>query len=155
MNVKQYRDNILIPTLKDIGMFSPSAVELLLRTALHESGMLEYIEQVGGGPALGFFQMEPPTLDDLITNLQPKHIDKTELLYSYKPPKLGWDAALCRCLVFQVVACRLQYWRFPEPLPRPGDAEGMWRYYRKYWNSSKGKARKKPFHEAWERYRLL
>src|SRR5260221_162978 len=42
-------------------------VELLLGTALQESG-LTYRVQLGGGPARGLFQMEPNTHDDIWDN---------------------------------------------------------------------------------------
>ena len=147
MDMKQFRDYIVVPTLDKIGLLSPSAVKLLLITAAHESEGLTYIEQLGKANARGFFQMETDTLDDLIKNLGFNRPDLIDKLYGFKPPQNSMHDALYTCLAFQVVACRLQYWRFPEPLADYNDDEGMWRYYKKYWNTHLGDAAR---HEVFE-----
>jgi hypothetical protein len=47
------------------GLDKPEAVELLLGTCAQESAFGTYIRQLGGGPALGVFQMERITFQDL------------------------------------------------------------------------------------------
>ena len=51
--------------LLDFGLHSDHAVELMLMIAAHESLGFKFRRQIGGGPALGVFQMEPPTHDDI------------------------------------------------------------------------------------------
>jgi hypothetical protein len=41
---------------------------LLLGTALTESGDMHYLHQLGNGPALGVYQMEPTTHEDIYDN---------------------------------------------------------------------------------------
>lgn len=51
----------------------PDAEEMLLGIAAHESHCGEYLRQVGGGPALGIWQMEPAAHDDCWTNFLNYH----------------------------------------------------------------------------------
>ena len=72
----QYRE-VIIDTLQKFeqlggAKFSTDAVELLMMIAAHESLMGKYIKQVNG-PALGLFQMEPVTHDDLYKNFISKN----------------------------------------------------------------------------------
>jgi hypothetical protein len=54
--------------LKDWGMYSPEAVELLAMMCAHESLGTRYRRQVGGGPARGIFQIEIRTHDSIWDN---------------------------------------------------------------------------------------
>lgn len=150
MNPLQYRDNVLDPVLKTIGLYSASASKLMMLTAAHESHF-EYIRQIKG-PARGLFQMEFPTYTDLVEQLSARHPDKIAWLDRFKPPQINPLEALAICLPFQVVACRLQYWRFPEPLP--DDWEGMWDYYKAFWNTPEGKATREEFFNNAKRYKI-
>ena len=71
INKDQFRD-LIRRTLKDITLYSEDAVDLLMMTAAAESNLGEYLRQING-PALGAFQMEPGTHDDIWKNyLNPK-----------------------------------------------------------------------------------
>ena len=48
--------------LKDLNMYSEDAENLVYRTGMSESNY-KHLEQVKG-PALGFFQVEPDTIND-------------------------------------------------------------------------------------------
>ncbi len=52
INTTQFRDLVVRPTLKQINLYSASAVELLMGTAVQES-RLTYLQQLDEGPALG------------------------------------------------------------------------------------------------------
>ena len=52
---------------------TPEAADLIYGTALAETGLRE-IEQEGGGPALGYWQMEPTTHDDIWENYLKYHL---------------------------------------------------------------------------------
>ena len=66
MTPQDFIAEVVEPGLSAIGLDSQAARELLLGTALQETG-LRNIQQVGG-PALGYFQMEPATHDDIWEN---------------------------------------------------------------------------------------
>ena len=61
MKATQLREQVIAPALAKIDLFSPEAVALVLGTACVESQCGEYIKQMGKGPALGIFQIEPAT----------------------------------------------------------------------------------------------
>ena len=152
MIASQFLEYVVEPTLKRTGLYSPEAVKLLMMTAAHES-QFKFVEQVGGGEARGFFQMEEPTLDDLVDKLSVRHADKVQKLYDAKTASLSlWDSMYAN-FDLQVIAARLHYWRFPQPLPEIDDIEGMWRYYKQYYNTPLGKATKTRFLEDWARYK--
>jgi len=54
--------------LESIGLDKMDAANLLVQTAVHESGGLKYKEQLGGGPAKSYFQVEPKTVKSIIKN---------------------------------------------------------------------------------------
>ncbi|WP_338332147.1 hypothetical protein [Acetobacter sp. LMG 32666] len=62
LHISQFKLLIIRTTLQEIGLASDAAVNLLLGTALVESGIY-FLRQLRG-PALGFWQMEPATHDD-------------------------------------------------------------------------------------------
>lgn len=64
---KQLLQQVIVPALTWAGLESTTMFQLVLGTAMHESG-LRYLYQVGGGPALGLWQMEPATHDDIFAN---------------------------------------------------------------------------------------
>lgn len=119
-------------------MWSPEAEELLIGTAAHESQLGRYIVQVGG-PALGVFQMEPATFQDLY---------RTFLAYNNKLmgrihgviPMTGRTAYhMVTDLRYACVMARLKYYRVPEPLPAADDIQGQARYWKQHYNTPKGR----------------
>lgn len=137
--------------LRRIGMYSPEAEALMFGTAAHESGGFQYIYQ-NGGPALGFYQMEPATLDDLYTNYLNDRSGRRNMLEGLRPGKFQAVEALEVCFAYQVGACRLHYARFREPLPSALDIEGQAKYYKEYWNTVAGKATEQDYIDAYERH---
>ena len=60
LDAKQLRRLVIQPALSEIELWSPAAEELVLVTAIVES-RLSFIKQLGSGPALGLWQIEPDT----------------------------------------------------------------------------------------------
>ena len=137
MTPDQLRSEIIRPVLKGMDLWSQEAEELLLGTAIHESGGLKRIRQYEDGPALSYFQMEPATLFDLWDNFLVYRKDKMALLEKYKIPDLSLSENLILNPAFAVVAARLQYYRVPEPIPKKLDGQAA--YWKKYWNTENGK----------------
>jgi hypothetical protein len=67
MDATVFRDSFVKPGLLALDAWSPEAEMLVVGTAAQESNLV-YTRQIGGGPALGYFQMEPATHDDCWTN---------------------------------------------------------------------------------------
>jgi hypothetical protein len=67
MDAVTFRDSFVKPALLALDAWSPQAEMLVVGTAAQESNLI-YTRQLGGGPALGYFQMETATHDDCWTN---------------------------------------------------------------------------------------
>lgn len=110
---------------------SETAVRLLLMICAHESGGFTYCKQ-RGGPALGLFQMEPPTFDHVTNYL--KRSGRFPAVRPLPVERLVIDVE------YAAAIARVYLWTFPEPLPVADDLEGLARYAKKYWNTADGAA---------------
>lgn len=141
----QLREYIIRPVLNRIGLYSEAAEELLMLTAATESLCGEYIHQVGG-PALGIFQMEPRTHDDIWDNF-----------LKYKPALASHVKAYGRLaqqlpgdLYYACAMARVHYLRVSERLPSAMDVEGLAQYWKDHYNTHLGAGQP---HEAASNYR--
>jgi hypothetical protein len=133
--------------LYDIGKRSNEAVDLLMLTSAQESKMGYHLYQLENGPARGIFQIEPATHKCLHENFL--NYPKNEALRKQVGLYSSWSNAefdLVGNVPYQIVVCRLQYFRFPERLPWRDDFNddfnyvlALAKYWKKYWNTSKGK----------------
>lgn len=128
---------LITSVLKELGLHSDNAVNLLMGTAAQESHLGKYRKQIGGGPALGIFQMEPATFNDIVKNY-----------LRFKPGltvKIEGVARVCRFHaedienndLLAICMARVHYLRVSEAIP--SDVEGMARYWKKYYNTPLGK----------------
>lgn len=141
LDVDQFRQYIVRPTLESLQMWSPAAENLLIGTALTESKLI-YLSQLGNGPARGIFQMEDFTYKDLRKRLMEdyrKIMDKVlailtmEMLPATNSFLMGNMVAAC-------IFARLKYFFIAEKLPDADDLVGLGTYYKTYYNTNKGKA---------------
>ncbi len=103
-------------------------------TAAQESRMGTFLRQLGGGPALGIFQMEPDTCFDIWDNFLFFRRDLTaaiDLVCGTSEPNLD---ALLGDLRYQILMTRLHYLRIPAALPHPNDLLGQAHYWDQYYN---------------------
>lgn len=132
-----FRKNIVIPALVEIQSYSTDAENLVLETAMVESG-LHYVRQIGSGPALGFFQMERKTHDDIFSNFlgTTKRQHLIDGLCNLTD-RVGDASELETNPFYAAAMCRIHYLRQPGAIPstRIGRAE----YYKKYYNTPLGK----------------
>lgn len=146
----QIRD-LIRRTLKeadDVIPYSEDAVELLMLTAAQESHLGTYIKQIRG-PALGVFQMEPATHDDIWGN----YLIFKKQLASYVGLYVGYrystksadlpspvkSEALEANLVYAILMARVHYRRVPAALPPRDDIEAMATYWKRYYNTPEGR----------------
>ena len=99
----------------------------------------KYLQQIGG-PALGLFQMEPATHDDIWDNYLKYRTDIRQRLSHVLAPSPLKVYQLRTNLLYAAMMCRIHYWRVPEPLPDVDDIEGMANYHKIHYNSIYGKA---------------
>lgn len=150
MNKEEWRC-LIIMTLKEIGLYSTDAVELIMGTFAQESNF-KYTRQIGGGPALGYGQMELATFNDIVINY-----------LRYKPGLMGKIIKACEIIAFEpqqlidnkklmVCMTRLHYLRVKEPLPSYKDVWAMGEYWKQWYNTPTGKGTVKEFVENYTKY---
>lgn len=140
MDGQQLRTEIVRPALTALGLWSPTAERLVMGTAAHESAGFRYVRQLGGGPALSLWQIEPATYLDLMTNTLPGlRIDlraKFADLFARPARPYPEPEALVRDLFLGAAVCRLLYYRHPDPIP--DTLEGQAAMWKKLYNTPRG-----------------
>ena len=149
--LKQMKE-LVDDVLKKCGLYSEEAAELVFLTGLVES-KYKYIKQVGG-PARGFFQVEPFTAWDICVNYlayrrteamhYAKKLNLEEDLLIYPTEEL-MEELLEENIAVGILLCRLKYYRVPHPLPK--DTDGMAAYWKQFYNAG-GKGTVKHFLET-------
>lgn len=143
MDAKQLLTLVVRPELKKLGLHSRSAEQLVIGTVYQESNG-HFIQQVGGGPALGFIQMEPATYHDIWNNFlayrrslanKVTELASMESLDADMRPNVN---QLVSNLAFAIVMCRVHYLRVKEALPKADDVQGLGEYWKKYYNTTAG-----------------
>ena len=137
LDASQLRRLVIQPALSEIELWSPAAEELVLGTAIVES-RLSFIKQLGSGPALGLWQIEPDTHRDVYDNF----LDYREGLYDQviglSAPGQTFEENLTSNMQYGAAICRLCYYRAPEALPDEGDLQGQAAYWKRYYNTPLG-----------------
>lgn len=127
-NKKQFR-NLIDRVLGDYPeLSSESAIQLLLGTAAQESHFGTYLRQLGGGPAMGIFQMEPKTF----LWLRDKYKTKYPEIESREVTDLEWDLWLA------ILMARLRYRIVPVPLPDAHHIGALATYWKEHYNTVHG-----------------
>lgn len=153
---KNTLETIIQPTLLHLSLDSKAAQILVLGTAVHEStiGGVTKLEQVGG-PALGIYQIEPATEEDVWMNFlrfRPELRRKVEDLISPYPSRVD---QLRGNLYYATAICRIVYYRRKEPLPLETDLKGLAAYWKQFYNTPIGKGSPKDWLEHFELIRRL
>jgi len=141
LDVRQLKYEIVRPTLIALGLWSSAAENLLTGTALAES-RAAYVRQVGGGPAVGLWQMEPATHDDCWKNFLnfPEQSHLAAICTRMLAPDLSAAAQLTTNLRYACAMARIRFYRASEALPPATDAAGLSAYHKAYYNTSLGAA---------------
>lgn len=143
---------IIKEVLTTYGLYSPEAEELLILTAAAESNMGFYWFQVKG-PALGIFQMEPGTHDDIIDNFIRYHEHLRNAWVNMRKAVRPQAKQLVLDLEYAIFMARCHYLRdsakIPSPqyitignesIPDPRWLYELAEYYKRVWNTHLGKA---------------
>lgn len=140
---KKTLKSLIISVLKELNLHTDNAVNLLMGTAAQESHLGRYRKQLGGGPALGIFQMEPATFDDIVKNYlryKPElaaRIERVARISRFKAEDIENNDLLAICMA------RVHYLRVREAIP--SDLEGWARYWKRYYNTPLGKGTEEEF----------
>ena len=142
IKIEHFLDEVVIPTLKELDMYSEEACLLVVGTAIQES-RLHYLKQIPSGIAKGLCQMEEATHDDIWDNFLAYKPEIKQKLMGLVNPSMDLVDQLKGNLYYSVAMCRIHYYRVSEALP--SDLEGMARYWKKYYNTPLGAGTEKEF----------
>ncbi len=134
---------IIQTALTPLKLYSANIEELLCATAAQESHMGTYRTQLNG-PALGVYQMEPNTHEDIWANYMRYH--------PMLPITRQADATLVTDDKYATTMARIQYLRDLHPLPDPRDLQALWETYKRVWNTPKGAAQQDQFNANYIKY---
>ena len=147
MNKDQLR-KLVKETLLEIKLHSDEAENLIMGTIAQESHLGEYIEQIGG-PALGIIQMEPRTYDDIWNNYLKYKPDLEDRILrlavtANEADELRWNMKLA------IAMCRVHYLRIPYAIPFSLKEQAY--YYKRWYNTTQGKATPEQYIENYKRF---
>ena len=150
---KQLLTEVIRPVLISMDCWTENSERLILGTACKESECGMYLRQLGGGPGIGIYQMEPNTFNDIWTNY-------LDYRYDLRAKVLKWvfDFGLddnsayemAGNLYYATAMCRVHYLRVPEPIPNY--LAGQATYWKKYYNTEKGAGTTVQYLNAWNRF---
>jgi hypothetical protein len=140
INYQQFSDSIVKHALEDLLLFSNDALELMLFTCANESLGGYYLTQVKG-KALGIFQMEPATYNDIWINFIFNRNDlRLRLIHGFGISSIPPEDRLVYDLRFATAMTRIFYERIAQPIPDSTDILAIANYYKTNYNTSLGKA---------------
>lgn len=96
----------------------------------------KYIHQVKG-PACGIYQMEPATARDILENYLSYKPDLATEVRNLYISRLSLEDNLTMNFAWATAMCRIHYLRVKEPIPSTLEERAA--YWKKYYNTSKGK----------------
>jgi hypothetical protein len=162
MNPNQLLEYIIKPTLKALDLWSPAAGMLLMGTCAQESAMGKYIHQLGNGPALGIYQMEPITHFDIWSNFLKYKQGLSDRILDMVPPNMikkdgstgvvyGSSMYLMDSLVYATAMTRVHYLRVKSPMPTE-DLDEVAAYWKEHYNTPLGKGTVEEFKSNYVKY---
>lgn len=142
MQANQLREYIIRPVIQDMGVGGEAAENLLLMTIAAESGGGHYLHQVGGGPAVGIYQMEPNTHDDIWENYLAYRESMAGRVGRWRLNDSVVKGAqeMAGNLYYATAMARAHYLRFSEPIPDADDVEALAHYHKQFYNTDAGAA---------------
>jgi len=126
------------------------AVPLLLGVAAQESG-LEHTKQLGGGPARGYWQMEPTTEKDHWQWLKAQNTLRNALVERCGVEE-ATPPALQHNMPYQIIMVRIHFYRRdPEALPAVNDLQEQAVRWKTFYNTLSGKGTREQYITTWHR----
>jgi hypothetical protein len=150
IDVTQLNEYIVTPTLNELGLYSDAARNLLLGTCAQESNMGKYIHQIDG-PALGIYQMEPATHNDIWANYLRYRDALVDKIYLFAQEDIEAEQMIWN-IKYATAMCRVHYLRVPHPLPDADDIEGLANYWKAHYNTHLGAGTIAQFYANYKEY---
>ena len=136
--------------LYKINCYSDDALALVVRTGMAESGYRALKGYGDGNPAIGFWQIEPATMYDMIRNYLNYRSKYIKSLESMGMEFTGDDIeiSVMSNIAVQAALCRLHYRRDSASIPSWDDIEAQAKYWKRVYNTHKGRGTVKHFVKA-------
>lgn len=159
--VQYFLQTYITPTVLALPLPSPlQAIQLLLGTAIQESHLV-HLKQING-PAVSVYQLEPATIQDLIPYFRlrlPSQFMHYAIRYGIPlDPDLSMTQSVSHLWTFAATfdhalattLSRLYYYRIPVPLPE--DLTNQALYWKKYYNTPKGRGTPQQYMDSFKKY---
>ncbi len=142
--------------LYKLDVYSDDALALVVRTGMAESGYRALKGKGRGNPAIGFWQIEPDTLLDMMRNYINYRPHYRKALEELGMEFSGDDifVSVISNMAVQAGLCRLHYRRDKDPLPSWSDLEGQAKYWKSVYNTKLGRGTVEHFIRANEDVRF-
>ena len=137
-------------SLYKIDCYSDDALALVVRTGMAESGYRALRGYGKNNPAIGFWQIEPATMRDMIKNYLSYRKEYKDVLEDLGMKLKGDDVeiSVMSNMAVQAALCRLHYRRDSKPIPSWDDLESQGKYWKRVYNTIKGRGTVKHFIKA-------
>ena len=130
--------------------YSDDGLALVVRTGMAESGYRALRGYGESNPAIGFWQIEPATMYDMMRNYivyRPQYRKALEELgMEFKGDDI--EMSVMANMAVQSALCRLHYRRDKAPIPSWDDIDAQARYWKRVYNTVKGRGTVKHFVKA-------
>ncbi|MDD4971914.1 MAG: hypothetical protein PHT07_21010 [Paludibacter sp.] len=130
--------------------YSLDAENLVLGTGAHESLGWTHRKQMGNGPALGYWQMEPFTFNDICNNYLKYHPKLTEKIKQISHVSVLSAIDLINNDRLAICMCRVAYYRQKEAIP--DSIEGCAALWKLRYNTIKGAGTEEEFIKNYNEY---
>lgn len=143
---RQFRLFIVRPVLQRLDQvvpYSVAAEDMLVGTALYESGLDRFDQWLGTGdeqlgPAYGLYQIEEPTHADLWDHFLTYRPQLRDKVLALRAPWPSAEVQLATNLAYATAVARCLYYRAPQLLPAAGDVDAYGAYYKAHYNTPLG-----------------
>ncbi len=164
---EQFKNEVIVPTLEYLGprFSTEESIDLMLGTVAQES-KFHFLRQLDGGPALGYYQIEPFTLHDIHKTYLAFKPDLDSKIKAVMTPGQAKERQAITNLTYATAMARLRYYRVSEKLPvkasfvlgtdfwLDGYIKALATYYKKHFNTPDGKATEKEYFDNYKKYIL-
>lgn len=140
---RELMNHVIQPALERFSGFDSALAQLLIGTAAQESQLGNWLKQEQG-PALGIWQMEPFTHDDIhktFLAFRPELRKKLYLASDMKNYGAQTPPAylLCTNLIYSCLMARIRYMRVRARIPPFNDITAQANYWKANYNTKAGK----------------
>jgi hypothetical protein len=143
---------VIRPVLRRLELWSEDAERLLLGTACAESNCGQALKQITG-PALGIYQCEPATHEDIWNHFLRYRGDKLVVKINYWRICYSNGAGaqeLTGNLYYATAICRIHYLRVKEPIPSTLREQAA--YWKEHYNTHKGAGSVDGYLSKWDQF---